>query len=166
MAAVQPHVAPRRHHPPPPPPSPQPPAPALSPSLAIVARPQLRCKRSHAADVARSRKEGVAGSCFPCPSEPLLIDLDSGSDDEEDGCGSCVDGGERGEGQDDDEQGSGSVAAWWSQESSLRRCFLLAKRSRTAEDDRAGGEDPKVAAVRRQEEDRKFWEACLASGYP
>jgi hypothetical protein len=28
------------------------------------------------------------------------------------------------------------------------------------------GEDPKVAAARRQEEDRKFWEACLASGYP
>ncbi|XP_062213426.1 uncharacterized protein LOC133914324 [Phragmites australis] len=160
MAAVQPHVAPRQHPPPSQPPAPAP-APLSSPAVVV-----LPCKRRHA-DVARIKKEGVAESCCR-PSEPVLIYLDSGSDDEDDGCGSCVDGGESGGGQDEEEV-SGSVVAWWSQEATTRRCFLWANGSRTAEDELAGVErdgDPKAAAARRQEEDRKFWEACLASGYP
>ena len=178
MGAVQPRVAPRRH--PPPPSPPVPPLPS-APSQAPAARPQLPCKRSRAdaVAVAHGRKERVVDSC--CPSsrldqlELVLVDDDSGEED--DGCGSCVDGaGGAGGGQDDDEEesGSGGIAWRWSQESGGRgrRCSLWANGSRATEGGqlRAGGErddeDPTVAAARRQEEDRKFWEACLASGYP
>ncbi|EER94857.1 hypothetical protein BDA96_01G395900 [Sorghum bicolor] len=181
MAAVQPRVAQRRH----PPPAAVPPLPA-APSQAPAARPQLLpCKRSGAdaaVAVAHGRnKERVAESCCPSSSrldQLVLVDDDSGEED--DGCGSCVDGAGGG-GQDDDEEESGSGSgsgsggvAWWSQESGRggRRCSLWANGNRATDGGqlRAGGErddeDPAVAAARRREEDRKFWEACLASGYP
>lgn len=178
MAAVQPRVAPRRHRPPP---LLVPPLPA-APSQEPVARPQLPCKRSRSdavAVVAHGRKERVAESC--CPSSRLdqleLVLLDDDSGDEDDGCGSCVDGaGGAGCGQDEDEEESGSrgvAVAWWSQDTGGGgRRSLWANGSIATEgghlptDGEHDDEDPTVAAARRQEEDRKFWEDCLASGYP
>ncbi|KAL5219061.1 hypothetical protein ABZP36_019745 [Zizania latifolia] len=140
-------------------------------------------------------KEGVAESWCPTTEDPTAEDasvtglsVDSGGggyheDDDDDGCGSCVDGGEgtvawRERSVD---KGSSSVSSlpWWSQVDGSGGgggSFLWpppsASRATDHPDHRAGSErhdvddDPKATAARRQEEDRKFWEECLASGYP
>jgi hypothetical protein len=110
----------------------------------------------------------VAESCCPTEVADTAIDgdMDFGSDD--DGCGSCVDGGDGSARQDEDEASDNFV--WWRPQSSSR-CFPWAPNAgRTttpnyAEESEDDG-DPKEAAARRQEEDRKFWEECLTSGYP
>jgi hypothetical protein len=148
MAVVQqqPRLGPRR--------------PATPPSPPAARTLQLPCKRTRAG----STEERVADSC--CPAE-LVVVID---DDEDSGCGSCVDGGGRRD--DGDAEVSGNAVVWWRQESSRRLCFVSAAGgSMMAEHKRAAAvkgeeEDDAKVAARRREEDRKFWEACLASGYP
>lgn len=131
----------------------------------------------------RGRKESVAES-WCCPTEVVVPDTAAidDSDDDDDGCGSCVDGtSQDSAGLQELEEEASDVAFWRSQETaSSRRRFLwppntsrpttVAYRGYVhagddcSDDD--GDSDPEVAAARRQEEDRKFWEACLASGYP
>jgi len=162
MAAVQPHAAPRRH-----------PAPAPPPAPAPSQAPQPPCKRGRADTVAVAhgqygrKQERVAESC--CPSErerererereQELVLLDDDSGDEDGGCGSFVGGVGGGQDDEDEGEGNGSAVVWWRRKEG--NCSLWASAG-----ERDGDEDPKVAAARRQEEDRKFWEACLASGYP
>ncbi|KAK3147243.1 hypothetical protein QOZ80_3BG0279940 [Eleusine coracana subsp. coracana] len=153
------------------PPPQAPPAPSHQAPPAVARAQQLPCKRR------RSRggtEERVADSCYPM-TELVVID-DDGDSGDEDGCGSCVDGSGRQDGDDVEVSGGGGV--WWRQRqesSSSSRCFVLAGGSTTTmEHERAGvkcgedeeDDDPTVVAARRREEDRKFWEACLASGYP
>jgi hypothetical protein len=107
-------------------------------------------------------------------------------DEDDDGCSSCVEGDEcssyhqgqegaagggGGGGDGDVEEvgrrnraGARGSGAWWEQmavAAGARGTTLPLPRAPEA----AVAEDPKRAAER-QEEDRKFWEDCLASGYP
>ena len=93
-------------------------------------------------------------------------EVDGGSDD--DGCGSCVNGSEGSAAQDEGD-GRDNVV-WWRQQSSSR-CFSWPANGGITTTTNYGDEsdddgDPEAAAARRQDEDRKFWEECLTSGYP
>ena len=90
---------------------------------------------------------------------------------DDDGCSSCVEGDEYSSYQEQeeaacDEEGEGrnkagrGSGAWWEQMAGGGAITALPL-PRAPE----AAEDPKRAAER-QEEDRKFWEDCLASGYP
>jgi hypothetical protein len=95
-------------------------------------------------------------------------------DDDDDGCSSCVEGDECSSYQyqeaqddetaaDDDEGGvkaAASSSVWW-ERMAAARTFPLPAPARLPEVE----EGPERAAER-QEEDRKFWEDCLATGYP
>jgi hypothetical protein len=129
-----------------------------------------------------SDSESVAESC-PWPSRAAAATDSCGCgtccrdeevDDDDDGCSSCVEGDECSsyqyqEAQDDetaadDDEGGVKAAAgssvWW-ERMAAARTFPLPAPARLPEVE----EGPERAAER-QEEDRKFWEDCLATGYP
>ncbi|XP_062189821.1 uncharacterized protein LOC133892859 [Phragmites australis] len=141
-----------------------------------IARPQFALlPRSRADAVALDDSESVAESC-PHPHRAAATDSSSygGSsccheeemEDDDDGCSSCVEGDECSyyqqlqEAADDEGGKKAGSRAWWEQ---LAPAFPLPAAPQTQE--ATAEEDPKRAAER-QEEDRKFWEDCLASGYP
>ncbi|KAF8679407.1 hypothetical protein HU200_045751 [Digitaria exilis] len=101
---------------------------------------------------------GGGGAC--CHS-----DEDGEGMDEDDGCSSCVEGDEWNSYQeaaaDEDRRNEAGTGAWWEKLPPVPRgatALPLASPARAPE-----AEDPKRAAAQ-QEEDRKFWEDCLASG--
>ncbi|KAL5198491.1 hypothetical protein ABZP36_002003 [Zizania latifolia] len=148
--------------------------------------PQFALPRSCAEAGDDSDGESVAESC---PFRPGLAAATDGhglilggacgdeeveDDDDDDGCSSCVEGDGRyqlqlqeyGDGDDDGGEPETIVegGVWWTHlaAAAAARDRELPQRPRDAE---AVAEDPKSATAR-QEEDRKFWEDCLASGYP
>uniref|UniRef100_A0A0A9D360 Uncharacterized protein n=1 Tax=Arundo donax TaxID=35708 RepID=A0A0A9D360_ARUDO len=127
-----------------------------------------------------SDSESVAESC-PHPHSAAATDSCGGSscchdeemdDDDDDGCSSCVEGDERRyyqqlqEAADDNEGGKAGTGVWWEQLAAVRTGGSFPQPATEAQlKEVEEAEDPKRAAER-QEEDRKFWEDCLASGYP
>ncbi|KAG8079503.1 hypothetical protein GUJ93_ZPchr0007g5318 [Zizania palustris] len=148
--------------------------------------PQFALPRSRADAGDDSDGESVAESCpFRAATDGhgLILggacgdeEVEEEEEDDDDGCSSCVEGDGRhhlqlqeyGDGDDGGEPETiveGGV--WWTQlaaaaAAAAARDRELPQRPREAE---AVAEDPKSATAR-QEEDRKFWEDCLASGYP
>ncbi|KAG8099173.1 hypothetical protein GUJ93_ZPchr0013g37887 [Zizania palustris] len=127
--------------------------------------------------------ESVAESC-PCPpgsaARPtddghrgLLVGAVCGGGDD-DGCSSCVEGDGRiyqlqlqEYGDDGEAEATVEDHVWWWTHLPAASRGVPACRSRRPGhlQLRPEAEDPKSAAAR-QEDDRKFWEDCLASGYP
>ncbi|CAD6222716.1 unnamed protein product [Miscanthus lutarioriparius] len=160
------------------------------PPLALLPRPRVVDEVADD-DMEDSDTESVAESCpHPRPHGAGAAATDSSSfsscgssaccheDDEaemdDDGCSSCVEGDEYSSYQEqdeaacDDEEGRNKAGrgsgAWWEQMAvaGARGGAITALPLPLAPE---AAEDPKRAAER-QEEDRKFWEDCLASGYP
>ncbi|KAL5197172.1 hypothetical protein ABZP36_000684 [Zizania latifolia] len=136
-----------------------------------------------------SDSESVAESC-PCPPGSAarstdgrrgLLGASCGGDEveeeDDDGCSSCVEGDGciyqlqlQEYGGDDDGEAEAIVEdhVWWTQLPAASRGgggggVPVCDRQLLQLQPEA--EDPKSAAAR-QEDDRKFWEDCLASGYP
>ncbi|KAG8097276.1 hypothetical protein GUJ93_ZPchr0013g35613 [Zizania palustris] len=189
MAAVRPQELTLRRPPPPAPPSSSPVQATPPPPAAFVTQPQLL---PYTRVVDGCWKEGVAESCCSTTEEEanasVVVGLsdDSGCGYDDDGCGSCVDGGEgttvawreRGEKECSSSSSACSNLPWLSQDDGISSRSSLwpppnASRAADRDDHRSAAaerhdvdDDPEATAARRLEEDRKFWEACLASGYP
>lgn len=150
------------------------------PQFALLPRP------AHAGDAAvvlgnnmdddDSDGESVAESCpWPHPhGVPAATDDSCGSStcchgdeelEDDDGCSSCVEGDECSsyryqelqEAAFADDEGGKQSGVWWERLAVATTALPSPASSQE--------EDPKRAAER-QEEDRKFWEDCLATGYP
>ncbi|KAG0546203.1 hypothetical protein BDA96_02G427700 [Sorghum bicolor] len=161
------------------------------PPLALLPRPRVVDAVADD-DMDDSDSESVAESCpHPCPHGAGAAATDSSysscgssvccheddeaemdEDDDDDGCSSCVEGDEYSSYQEQDETagdeegrnkaGTRRSGAWWEQMAvaGVRGGAITALPLAPAPE---AAEDPKRVAER-QEEDRKFWEDCLASG--